>query len=63
MLCIIDIYSKFACVIPLKDKKGITITNASKNSSFEKVYIDKLDDMVNQCSNIYRITIKIKPST
>ena len=28
LLCVIDIYSKFAWVIPLKDKKGITITNA-----------------------------------
>ena len=25
-LCVIDIYSKYAWVIPLKDKKGITIT-------------------------------------
>ena len=28
LLCVIDIYSKYARVIPLKDKKGITITNA-----------------------------------
>ena len=28
LLCVIDIYSQFAWVIPLKDKKGITITNA-----------------------------------
>ena len=27
MLCDIEIYSKYAWVIPLKDKKGITITN------------------------------------
>ena len=27
-LCIIDICSKYAWVIPLKGKKGITITNA-----------------------------------
>ena len=27
-LCAIDIYSKCTCVIPLKDKKGITINNA-----------------------------------
>ena len=26
LLCVIDIYSKYAWVIPLKDKKGITIT-------------------------------------
>ena len=28
LLCVIDIYSKYTCVIPLIDKKGITITNA-----------------------------------
>ena len=28
LLCVIDIYSKYAWVICLKDKKGITITNA-----------------------------------
>ena len=28
LLCIIDIFSKYAWVVPLKDKKGITITNA-----------------------------------
>ena len=30
LLCAIDIFSKYAWVIPLKDKKGITITNAFK---------------------------------
>ena len=28
LLCVIDIFSKNAWVIPLKDKKGIAITNA-----------------------------------
>ena len=28
LLCVIDIYSRYAWVIALKDKKGITITNA-----------------------------------
>ena len=35
LLCVIDIYSKYAWVIPLKDRKGITITNA-----FQKI-LDK----------------------
>ena len=35
LLCVIDIDSKYACVIPLKDKIGITITNA-----FQKI-LDK----------------------
>ena len=28
LLCVIDIYSKYAWVVPLKNKKGITFTNA-----------------------------------
>ena len=28
LLCVIDISSKYAWVIPLKDKKGITVVNA-----------------------------------
>ena len=28
LLCANDIYTKYACAIPLKDKKGVTITNA-----------------------------------
>ena len=32
VLCVIDIYSKYAWVVALKDKKGITITKA-----FQKV--------------------------
>ena len=35
LLCVIDIFSKYAWVIPLKDKKGVTITNA-----FQKI-LDK----------------------
>ena len=32
LLCVIDIYSKYAWVVPLKDKKAVTIVNA-----FQKV--------------------------
>ena len=28
LLCAIDLYSKYAIVVPLKDKKGISIVNA-----------------------------------
>ena len=28
LLCVIDIFCKYAWVIPLKDKKGISIVNA-----------------------------------
>ena len=37
LLCFIDIYSKYAWVMPLNDKKGITITNA-----FQKI-LDELN--------------------
>ena len=30
LLCVIDMFSKYACIITLKDKKGTTITNASQ---------------------------------
>ena len=125
LLCVIDIFSKFAKVIPLKDKKGISIVNALQkilkesdrrpnkiwvnkgsefyNNSFKKwlkdidietysidnkrksviterfirtlenkiykymtaisknVYIDKLDNIVDEYNNKYHKTIKMKP--
>ena len=125
LLCVIDIFSKFAWVVPLKDKKVESIVNAFKknlkqsyknsnkiwvdkgsefyNSPFKKwlqvndiemcsthiegksvvakrfiktlknkiykymtsisknVYIDKLDDIVNEYNNTYHRTIKMKP--
>ena len=30
LLCVIDIFSKYAWVVPQKDKKGVTIVNAFK---------------------------------
>ena len=35
LLCVIDIYSKYAWVVPLKDKKSVTILNA-----FQKILDD-----------------------
>ena len=124
-MCVIDIFSKYAWVVPLKDKKGVSIVNAFQkilkdsnrkpnkiwvdkgsefyNNSFKKwlkdndiemystnnegksvvaerfirtlktkiykymtsvsknVYIDKLDDIVNEYNNTYHRTIKMKP--
>ena len=28
LLCVIDIFSKYAWIVPLKDKKGVSIVNA-----------------------------------
>ena len=135
LLCVIDIFSKYSWVIPLKDKKGVSIVKAFQcilkqsnrrtkgtsaqrvkpnkiwvekgsefyNASFKKwlqdndivlystnnegksvvaerfirtlkskiykymtsisknVYIDKLNDIVNEYNNTYHTTIKIKP--
>ena len=36
LLCVIDIFSKYTWVIPLKDKKGITITNAFQKN-FQRI--------------------------
>ena len=127
LLCVIDIFSKYAWVVPLKDKKGISIvkpfqiilkqSNSRKpnkiwvdkgsefyNASFKKwlqendiamysahnegksvvaerfirtlkskiykymtsisknVYIDILDDIVDEYNNTYHTTIKMKPA-
>ena len=47
LLCVIDIFSKYACVVPLKDKKGVSIVNAlqiilhdSKRTP-NKIWVDK----------------------
>ena len=125
LLCVIDIFSKHAWVVPLKDKKGINIVKAFQsilkqsnrkpnkiwvdkgsefyNAYFEKwlrdndfvmysthnegksvvaerfirtlkskiykymtsipknVYINKIDDIVNEYNNTFHTTIKMKP--
>ena len=53
LLSVIDIFSKYACVIPLKDKKGITITNAfqkildGSNRKPKKIWVDKGSEFYN----------------
>ena len=125
LLCVIDIFSKYAWAVPLKDKKGVSIVTAFQsflkqsnrkpnkiwvdkgsefyNASFKKwlrdndivmystnnegksvvaerfirtlkskiykkmtsisknVYIDKLDDIVNEYNNTNHTTMKMKP--
>ena len=46
LLCVIDLYSKYAFVIPLKDKKGVSIVNAfdkikQSNRKPNKMWIDQ----------------------
>ena len=37
LLCVIDIFSKYAWVAPLKDKKGVSIVDA-----FQKILDDEI---------------------
>ena len=54
LLCVIDIYRKYAWIIPLKDKKGNTITNAFQkilkelNCKPNKIWVDKGSEFYNR---------------
>ena len=54
LFCVIDIYSKYAWAIPLKNKKGITITNAfqkklkESNCKPNKIWVDKDSEFYNR---------------
>ena len=53
LLCVIDIFSKYAWVVPLKDRKGITITNVFQkilkepNRKPNKIWVDKGSEFYN----------------
>ena len=53
LLCVIDIFSKYAWVIPLKDKNGISIVNAfqiilkKSNRKPNKIWVDKGSEFYN----------------
>ena len=53
ILCVIDLYSKYALVIPLKDKKGIGIANAfnkiikQSNRKPNKIWVDQGGEFYN----------------
>ena len=65
LLCVIDIFSKYTCVIPLKDKKGITITNAfqkilkESNRKPNKIWVDKGSEFYNRSMNDFFCRIMI----
>ena len=53
-MCVIGIFSKYAWVVPLKDKKGVTITNAfqkilkeSNRHKPNKIWVDKGSEFYN----------------
>ena len=53
LLCVIDIFSKYAWVVFLKDKKGVSIFNAfqsilkQSNRKQNKIWVDKGSELYN----------------
>ena len=54
LLCVIDIYSKYAWFVPLKGKKGVSIVNAfqsilnKSNRKPNKIWVDKGREFYNR---------------
>ena len=54
LLCVTDIYSKYAWIVPLKDKKGVSIVNAfqsilkKSNRIPNKIWVDKGGEFYNR---------------
>ena len=54
LLCVIDIYSKYAWVVPLKYKKGVSIVNAfqsilnKSNRKSNKIWVHKGSEFYNR---------------
>ena len=53
LLCVVDIFSKYAWVVPLKDEKGVSIANAfqsivkNSNRKPNKIWVGKGDEFYN----------------
>ena len=53
LLCVSDLFSKYAWVVPLKDKKGVTVVNACQNFLKEsnvkpnKIWVDQGSEFCN----------------
>ena len=71
LLCAIDLFSKYAWVIPIKDKKGTSIVNAMSDSNRKpnKIWFDQDSEFYNKSfkdflkmNNIemYSILLKLK---
>ena len=61
LLCVIDLFSKYAWVIPLKDKKGVNIVHAfqkilkQSNKKPNKIWVDKGSELYN---NVFKEWLK-----
>ena len=60
LLCLIDIYSKYAWVVPLKDKKGVFLMHFKVFAPF-LMHFKVFDDIVHKHNNKKHRTIKMKP--
>ena len=66
VLCVIDIFSKYAWVIPLKDKKRITITDAFQKILEEskykqkKIWVDKGSEFYNRSMKSFLLNNNIE---
>ena len=60
LLCVNDTFSKYTWIVPLKDKKGITVINASQKFLDEssrkpdKIWVDKISEFYNRSVKITR---------
>ena len=54
LLCVIDLFSKYAFIVPLKDKKGVSIVNAfdkiikQSNRKPNKIWVDQGSEFYNR---------------
>ena len=59
LLCVIDLLSKYAWVVPLKDKKGVSTANAFQsifkkcNRKPNKIWVDQGSEFYNNVSKIF----------
>ena len=57
MLCVIDIFSKYAWVVPLKNKEGVSIVNEfqnilkKSNRKPNKIWVDRGGEFYNNSYN------------
>ena len=60
LLCAIDLFSKYARVVPIKDKKGTSIVNPFKNiiskRKANKIWVDQGSEL---CNNNFKDFLKI----
>ena len=58
LLCLIDLFSKYAWVIPIKYKKGTSIVNTfqkiiSKGRKPNKIWVDQVSEFYNNVLKIF----------